>query len=222
MIGIQGITNVGNWLARYTAPSIQIGNREKFLREKSNHERLAAALIAAVATFRTEKVHIPGFLSSQNNSIDSVVVDANQKGAAIQVTSTWDDPRKPAHTSITELVWERIQQKHTHGKEYCEENHLCVFVGQQEYQNLDLEELNRRINGNPLFWNYWLIAPYGESHECRFLVCEVWVIDDPQQYECLVDFTPPDPIRINYFGNFRKGEGLASLVDLLKREGGTT
>lgn len=218
MIEMQGIMNVGNWLLKKVAPILQSDKREKFLRDKNNHEKLVSALIASVACFRTRRVHIPGFLTKQDDSIDCGVVDSTGNGAAIQVTSTWNDPNQQLNLNITDLVQERIEEKHKQGKRYCEKNHLCVFIGQQEYDDLNMNKLNQWIQTAHLFTNYWAIAPHGESYQCRFIVCELWSEGNSQQYQCVVDFTPPNQIQMNYLGNILKGKKLINLVDFLKSD----
>lgn len=215
MVEIQGILNVGAWLSNNVSTELLGTSREGFLRNKDNHEKLVAAMVASVASFRTGRVHIPGFLSSTNDAVDTAVVDSQGTGAALQVVSTWGNPAQIVPDDLTDLIWSRVEQKHRKGREYCRDNHLAVFVGQQNYDRIGLEELHDRIVQDPFFANYWIVAPYNSDDVCQFLVCEIYSEGDTQQYECVIDFTPPNPVSINYLSSLDEGDDLIPLHSFL-------
>lgn len=209
-ITVNGVMNVGDWLGNDTAPQLMNSTRNIFLRSKKNQERLSAALLSAVASFTSKKIWIPAFVDDENSAVDAVVIDKSGSGADVQVVSV-----KPQNHDITEEVWTAIKRKHNKGKNYGEHIHLVVFSLNQHYK-INLEILLKRLKDNNIFWSYWLIAPYGNSKNCIFIVNHIFGEDIDRPYQYTVDFTPPKSLRIGFFRNFLKGDTLITLSDFLK------
>lgn len=198
---IINIHNVSSWLQNFVSPQILSPNRDNFLRQKDNNEMLSAALIAAVTCFKTSKPQRPGYLSKVHDNTDCIVIDKEGHGNEIQVVSTWSHLDIPV--DVNAFIYKRIKLKNNkYKKTSVEQIHLCVFVGQQYYKEINLLNLQEFIKNNSVFANYWLIVPTNENNKCQFYVCDVFPGTDGEVYECIVDFTPPGPIKINFLTKY--------------------
>jgi len=194
------------------APHLLSQNRDIFLRQKENNESLSAILIALALNFKTNKIHTPLLPESMHSNTDCAVVDKNGKVDEIQVVSTWDVLH--SSTDVNANIYKRIDDKHNkYKKNAISHIQLCVFVGQDYYQEIILDNLQSFLKKKSIFANYWLIAPSSEENRCQFYVCDIFSGKDGDTYECIIDFTPPGPIAINYLSDYQK---TGKLIDINK------
>ncbi len=187
--------NIQQWLIEIIAPELLSPNRDYYLRQKENNEKLSAALIAITTCFRTTKVQSLAFLDSVHSNTDCIIIDS-QDGTSdeIQVVSTWDS--LDIKDDVNANIYKRIKSKNNkYIKNSVRHIHLCVFVGQMHYKEINLNNLHEFVKKDPVFANYWLIVPV--NNNCQFYVCDISAGIDKEVYECIIDFTPPNSISIN-------------------------
>jgi hypothetical protein len=92
-------------------------------------------------------------------------------------------------------------------------NHLAVFIARNDFQ-INFNKLVKKIRKEHMYWNYWIIAPIEDEKKCMFLVSSVFREDSLEWFQCVVDFTPPDTVKINYLSEYLKNNQLIHLDEL--------